>query len=261
MPMLFVGHGNPMNAIEENVFVQGFRELGMQLEKPKLIVVISAHWETRGTRVTAAPVPKTIHDFGGFPPALYQQQYPAPGHAEFARALAADFGGEIAVDHEWGLDHGAWTVLKHLFPLADVPVVEVSLDRGKDAAAHYELGKELAQIRRRGILVVGSGNIIHNLRQVSWPHINTVGFGFDWAEEAHHIFDELIRKGDHQSLIKYDALGTAVRNAVPTPEHYLPLLYILAGQEKKDELQLFNDQLLAGSLSMTSLLIHQRTNS
>jgi 4,5-DOPA dioxygenase extradiol len=255
MPALFVGHGNPMNAIEENQFVQGFRDLGATLPKPSMILCISAHWETRGTKVTAAPNPKTIHDFGGFPPALFAQQYPAPGHVDFAKSLALDLPGLVQEDHEWGLDHGAWTVLKHLYPKADVPVVELSLDRSKDPAAHYELGRMLQQLRYRGVLIVGSGNIVHNLRAVSWQHIQEVGYGYDWAAEARAKLNGFILKGDHSSLKKYASLGAEVAMSIPTPEHYLPLLYTLAAQDAKDEITLFNDHLLAGSLSMTSVLL------
>ncbi|MEY2962975.1 MAG: hypothetical protein RL754_236 [Bacteroidota bacterium] len=253
MPVLFIGHGNPMNAIEENVFTKGFRQMAGYLPQPKLILVISAHWETRGTLVTAMKEPRTIHDFGGFPPELYQQQYPAPGSPEFA-ALIKHLVDEVELDHQWGLDHGAWTVLKHLFPLANVPVVSLSLDRGKDAKSHFALGRELAQLRSKGVLILGSGNIVHNLRAVDWLKINAVDYGYDWAVAAQQRINSFILDRNYQALVDYDKLGADVLQSIPTPEHYLPLLYSLAATEADDDLSVFNDHLLAGSLSMTSLL-------
>ncbi len=255
MPALFLGHGSPMNAIEENEFVRGFREVAGKLPAPRAILCVSAHWETRGTWVTAMDQPRTIHDFGGFPEALYQVQYKAPGSPEFA-TLTRDLvkSTEIGMDHHWGLDHGSWSVIKHLYPEANVPVFQLSLDRGGDTTFHYELGKELKALRKRGILVIGSGNMVHNLRMVAWNRMQET-FAFDWAAEADHFIKEGIRNQQHASLIDYSKAGKALQLAIPTPEHFLPLLYVLAMQDDNDQLTFFNDKPVAGSLTMTSLLL------
>ncbi|MBK9107658.1 MAG: 4,5-DOPA dioxygenase extradiol [Saprospiraceae bacterium] len=256
MPVLFLGHGSPMNAIEENEFVKGFREIAKTLPKPKAILCISAHWETNGSFVTAMPKPRTIHDFGGFPKELYQQQYPAPGHP----LLAKEINGLIAktsvkLDTQWGLDHGAWTVIKHLYPKADVPVIQFSLDYTKDPLYHYELAQQLMPLRRKGVLIIGSGNIVHNLRLVAWDKLNKIDFAFEWALEAREKMNQYLKIGDHQKLIHYQKQGKAFELAIPTPEHYLPLLYTLGLQHKNEKLQVFNDKAVGGSLTMTSLKI------
>lgn len=256
MPVLFLGHGSPMNAIEENEFVAGFREIGKTLPKPNAILCVSAHWETRGTFVTAMEKPRTIHDFGGFPRELYEQQYPAPGSPELARETKELIRKtELGLDEKWGLDHGAWTVLKHLYPQADVPVIQMSLDFYQSPAYHYELARELTSLRKRGILIVGSGNMVHNLRMLAWDKLNADGFAFEWATEASEKMKELIRSGDHQPLIHYQSLGKAFELSIPTPEHYLPMLYALALKEENEKLSFFNDKAVAGSLTMTSLKI------
>ncbi|MCK3685095.1 4,5-DOPA dioxygenase extradiol [Maribellus sp. YY47] len=255
MPVLFLGHGSPMNAIEENEFVQGFRKISSEIEKPKAIVVVSAHWETQGTRVTAMAHPPTIHDFGGFPKALYEIEYPAPGSPELARATQdLVHSTEVHLDDKWGLDHGAWSVIRHMYPDADIPVIQLSLDYRKSPQEHYALAQELSQLREKGILVVGSGNIVHNLRMIHWGKMNE-NFGFDWANEANNKMKELILNGDHQQLINYSKLGSAFTLAIPTPEHYLPLLYALGLHDKKDEINIFNDEPIGGSLTMTSVKI------
>ena len=253
MPVLFIGHGSPMNAIEDNEFVQEFRNQAKKLQKPKAIIVISAHWETRGTFVTSMENPRTIHDFGGFPKELYEEQYPAPGHPTLARELTdiVDPKGTIQTDDKWGLDHGAWTVLKHFFPDADVPVIQLSLDYTKPAKYHYELAQQLKNLRKKGILIVGSGNIVHNLRKVAWNKINEP-YAYDWAEEANSKMKEWIASENHQALIDFENQGKAFDLAIPTAEHYLPLLYTLGLKDENDETLLFNDQPLGGSLSMTS---------
>ncbi len=253
MPVLFLGHGNPMNAIEENPFVEGFRKMGKSIQKPKAILCISAHWETKGTLVTAMQQPRTIHDFGGFPPELYQVQYPAPGSPELAKQTKALIQKtEVGLDDHWGLDHGAWTVIKHLYPDADVPVIQMSLDHTKPAKYHFELARELATLRRKGVLIVGSGNIVHNLSKVAWNQLKS-NFGFEWAIEANERMKSYIQDENFENLIKYGSQGSAFNLAIPTPEHYLPLLYVLALKNNKDESMLFNDELIGGSLSMTSL--------
>lgn len=256
MPVLFLGHGSPMNAIEENEFVQGFRDIAHQIEKPKAILVISAHWETRGTFVTAMENPATIHDFGGFPQALFDVQYPAPGSPELAKLTKEIITTtDVHLDDKWGLDHGSWSVIKHLYPEADVPVVQMSIDYTQSPAYHYALAKELASLRRKGVLIVGSGNNVHNLRMVAWQHLNTVGYAYDWAYEADEKMKAYIRDGNHAPLIEYYKQGKAFELAIPTPEHYLPLLYTLGLQEKNEETFIFNDKPVAGSLAMTSFKI------
>ena len=256
MPVLFLGHGSPMNAIEENDFVRAFRKVGQEIEKPKAILCVSAHWETRGTYVTAMEQPQTIHDFGGFPKALYEVQYPAPGSPELAQETAELIKSTtVGMDHQWGLDHGAWSVIKHMYPDADVPVIQMSLDRSKGARYHYELAQELAALREKGVLIVGSGNMVHNLGRVAWDKLDAPEYGYDWALEAQHKMTEAIRNGDHQTLIDYDKQGMPFRLSIPTPEHYLPLLYALGLQGKDEEISLFNDRAIGGSLTMTSVKI------
>ncbi len=260
MPVLFVGHGSPMNAIEDNPFSQGWREIGKALPRPKAILCISAHWETRGTQVTAMEKPRTIHDFGGFPRALFLAQYPAPGGPWLAEETKETIKQTlIALDEGWGLDHGCWSILAQMFPDADIPVVQLSLDVQKTARDQYELARELAPLRKKGVLILGSGNMVHNLRRVVLKGNNLSDFnqpfGLDWAIEANELFKKLINENDHAKLIQYTALGPAVQLAVPTPEHYLPLLYALALKGEDESITYFNDQALAGSLTMTSLLI------
>jgi 4,5-DOPA dioxygenase extradiol len=256
MPVLFLGHGSPMNAIEENEFVSGFRKVASQIERPKAILCISAHWETTGTCVTAMSQPKTIHDFGGFPKALFDVQYPAQGSPELAEELSnASLSQHIALDHSWGLDHGAWSVIKHLYPNADVPVVQLSLDVRMSAQQHYELARELGYLRKKGVLIVGSGNMVHNLGKVAWNRLDEIGFAFDWAMEASEKMKRCIVDQNHAPLIDFRKQGSAFDLAIPTPEHYLPLLYVLAMQGKADQVSLFNDKALAGALTMTSVII------
>lgn len=256
MPVLFVGHGSPMNAIEENEFVLMWRNLGVSMPKPKAILCISAHWETKGTFITAMPKPQTIHDFGGFPKALYDVQYPAPGSPELAYETKQIITKTIVgLDEKWGLDHGAWSVIRHIYPLADMPVIEMSLDYSQPPQFHYELAKELASFRKKGILIIGSGNIVHNLRMVAWDKVNEPEYGFDWALKANDKFKQLILTNNHKELINYTALGREVQMAVPTPEHYLPLLYTLALKEENESVSFFNDKAVMGSLTMTSVRI------
>jgi len=256
MPVLFVGHGSPMNAIEENEFVQGWRNLGNTLPHPKAILCVSAHWETRGTYVTAMPNPKTIHDFGGFPKALYEVEYPAPGSPELANeAKQAITKTTVGLDGKWGLDHGAWSVIRRMYPEADVPVIQMSLNYSQTPQYHYDLAKELSALRNKGVLIIGSGNMVHNLRMVAWDKINESEYGFAWAIEANNKFKTLIESGDFKSLIDYANLGREVQLAVPTPDHYLPLLYALALKEENEAVSFFNDKPVMGSLTMTSVRI------
>lgn len=256
MPVLFLGHGSPMNAIEENQFVRGFREVARGLPKPAAILCVSAHWLTSGTQVTVMEHPKTIHDFGGFPRALYEVEYPAPGSPALAKETAELLKPwSVGLSQDWGLDHGAWSVIKHLYPKADVPVIQLSIDYSKPASWHFDLARQLSALRRKGILILGSGNIVHNLGLVDFARINEVGYGFDWAIEARSVINDLLKKGDFSPLLNYQQLGKAVSLAVPSPDHFLPLLYTLALREKQEPLALFNDEMLAGSLSMTSVKI------
>jgi len=256
MPVLFLGHGSPMNAIEENEFVQGFRETGKTIPQPSAILCISAHWETRGTFITAMEKPRTIHDFGGFPQALFDVQYPAPGDPLLARETQGLITKTtVGLDESWGLDHGAWSVIKHLYPAADVPVIEMSIDHYQTPQYHYELAKELAALRRKGVLIIGSGNMVHNLRMVAWDKLNADAYGYDWAIEASEQMKQYIRTGDHQQLIRFRSQGLAFDLAIPTAEHYMPLLYTLALQEKDEQVSFFNDKPVGGSLTMTSVRI------
>lgn len=256
MPVLFVGHGSPMNAIEENEFSAGWRKAGETLPKPSMILCVSAHWETDGTFVTAVPKPETIHDFYGFPKALFEVQYPAPGSPELAKEISEEVKStEVGLDEKWGLDHGAWSVIKHMYPNADVPVVQLSLDKRKDPAYHFELAKELAFLRRKGVLIVGSGNIVHNLRVIAWNKMNESEYGYDWAHEADRMLKKTIESGDFKQLADYSKFGKEVNLAIPTPEHFIPLLYSLGLKEDDENISWFNDKLVLGSISMASLMI------
>ncbi|MCX2481951.1 4,5-DOPA dioxygenase extradiol [Pedobacter sp. MR2016-24] len=254
MPAFFIGHGSPMNGIEDNEFSNKWADIGATLPIPKAVIVVSAHWFTPGTAVTAMSFPETIHDFGGFPKALFDAQYPAPGSPELAVEMAELIEStEVTLDHDWGLDHGAWTILKHMFPAADIPVLQLSIDYNKSPKAHYELAGELYQLRRKGVLIMGSGNMVHNLRMVNWDMMQ--GGGYDWAMDINDRFKTMIMNGDHQPLMNYRNLGTAALLAIPTPEHYLPLLYTLGLQNGKEEVSLFNDKAIGGSLTMTSVRV------
>lgn len=256
MPVLFLGHGSPMNAIEENEFVQGFRTMGATIPRPSAILCISAHWETRGTFVTAMENPPTIHDFGGFPKALFDVQYPAPGSPQLAKETKELVKKtEVGLDDKWGLDHGAWSVIKHLYPKADIPVIQMSLDYYQGAQYHYELGKELSALRRKGVLIIGSGNMVHNLGLIKWDQLNTNDYAYDWAREASIKMKQFIMDDNHNALINYKSNGKAFELSVPSPDHYLPLLYILGLKEKNEHITLFNDKAVAGSLTMTSVKI------
>jgi 4,5-DOPA dioxygenase extradiol len=256
MPVLFLGHGSPMNAIEENQFVTGFRNLAKTLPQPNAILCISAHWYTKGTKVTAMEMPKTIHDFGGFPAELFAVQYPAKGSPQLALETKEILKPvEVELDDTWGLDHGAWSVIKHLYPAANVPVIQLSIDYTKPPEYHFELAKQLSDLRYKGILIVGSGNIVHNLRLVDYPNFDKDNYGYDWAIEARETINNYVLDGNYKPLFDYERQSKALQLAIPTPEHFLPLIYTLGLKDEKDELSLFNDKLVAGSLSMTSVKI------
>jgi 4,5-DOPA dioxygenase extradiol len=245
MPVLFIGHGSPMNAIEENEFVLQWRELGKTLPLPKAILCISAMQK-----------PPTIHDFGGFPQELYNIRYPAPGSPALAYDIKSSLtSADIGLDERWGLDHGAWSVIRNIYPSAGVPVIEMSLDYRKTPREHYELAKELAFLRTKGVLIVGSGNMVHNLGMISWDHANGPVYGFDWAIHANEVFKALINDNNVIDLIGYKGLGNEVKLAVPTPDHFIPLLYTLALRKENETVTFFNDKPVMGSLTMTSLRI------
>lgn len=255
-PVLFIGHGSPMNGIEDNEFSQTWAKMGQEIAKPKAVLVISAHWLTRGTHVTAMEEPRTIHDFGGFPQALFDIQYPAKGSPDLAAATAKLITStDVGLDHDWGLDHGTWTVVRHMYPDADIPVLQLSIDYGRPPEYHYNLAKEISALRKKGVLIIGSGNMVHNLRMLDWRKLNEPDYGFDWAIEMNNIFKEKINDGNHKALIDYENLNKAAKLAIPTPDHYYPLLYTLGLQDNKDTLSFFNDRMVGGSLNMTSVRI------
>jgi 4,5-DOPA dioxygenase extradiol len=219
-------------------------------------VVVSAHWLSRGTRITAMDFPETIHDFGGFPQELFEVQYKAPGSPELAKETASLIqSAAVELDHDWGLDHGTWTIVRHMYPEANIPVLQLSIDATKGPQYHFDLAKELYALRKKGVLIIGSGNMVHNLRMVAWDKLNAEAYGYDWALELNDRFKQLIADGNFQPLINYESLGTAAKLAIPTPEHYLPLLYSLGLKGDKDSISFFNDKTVGGSLTMTSVKI------
>lgn len=251
MPVLFVGHGNPMNALLENDITAGWKQMTAGL-KPTAVLCISAHWETGGTRVTMAPQPATIHDFGGFPPELFAVRYPAPGSPDLGHEIIEKMKPAIVLeDHQWGLDHGTWSVIKHMFPEATIPVLQLSLDRKRSLRDHYELAQELAFLRRRGVLIVGSGNLVHNIGRAKWDSDTP----YDWATEFDEQVKDLILDGNHAELIGCAAKSRAAALSIPTREHYLPLLYALALQDKAEKITFFNESILMGSMSMRSFVV------
>lgn len=256
MPVLFVGHGSPMNGIEDNEFSQRWKQMAGDIPEPKAVLVISAHWFRKGTMITAMDFPPTIHDFGGFPKALFDVQYPAPGDPALAMETAGLIrSAHVEPDHDWGLDHGTWTVVRHMYPKADIPVLQLSIDYTKAPQYHYDLAKELMALRKKGVLIIGSGNMVHNLRMVAWDKINEAGYGYDWALQMNDTFKTLITDGNFEPLIRYSGFGKAGQLAIPTPEHYLPLLYTLGLKSANDTVSFFNDKAVAGSLTMTSVKI------
>ncbi|MDD5363900.1 MAG: 4,5-DOPA dioxygenase extradiol [Gallionellaceae bacterium] len=251
MPVLFLGHGNPMNALEDNADSRFWRDLARQLPRPRAILAISAHWETRGIAVTAAARPQTIHDFHGFPASLAAFQYPAPGEPELAARIAGMLAPEpVALDTAWGLDHGAWSLLAHLYPAADIPVVQLGLDLGRDPAGHYHLARRLRPLRNEGVLVLASGNVVHDLRRMDWRQPD---LEFDWARRFSDRVRDRLGAGDHGALIDYSDLTAEANQAVPTPEHFLPLLYAAALANEGEAPRFFNDRIEYGSIGMLSL--------
>lgn len=252
MPALFIGHGSPMNTLETNRYTAGWRALGAALPRPSGIVCISAHWQTRGLAVTAMPAPRTIHDFHGFPPALYQVRYPAPGSAALAERVAAALQPlPVALDTRWGLDHGAWSVLVHLWPAADVPVVQLSLDATQPAAFHHALGARLAALRAQGVLLLGSGNVVHNLGRLDWheqrPH--------PWATRFEAHVRHCLVTGNDAGLVDWKAHGPDAREAIPTPEHYWPLLPIVGARQTGEAAAVVLEGIELRAISMLSVQV------
>ncbi len=254
MPVLFIGHGSPMNGILDTNFSRQWKEMAKSIPTPKAVLVISAHWLSRGTKITAMDFPKTIHDFGGFPKELYEVQYPAPGNPALARETAELIKSTtVELNHDWGLDHGTWTIVRHMYPEAKIPVLQLSIDYTKSHQYHYDLANELIALRNKGVLIIGSGNMVHNLGMAAFDKINEEDYAYEWATEINTKFKELISNGDHQQLIHYEKLGKSALLAIPTPEHYWPLLYTLGLKNTKDTVSFFNDKAVAGSLTMTSV--------
>jgi 4,5-DOPA dioxygenase extradiol len=258
MPALFIGHGSPMNAIEDNEFTTAWKSMGKTITKPKAILCVSAHWETRGTYVTAMEKPETIHDFGGFPKALFDVEYPAKGSKWLAEETRNSITStDVQLTEHWGLDHGSWSVLKQLYPDADVPVIQLSLDATKDAQYHYDLAQQLAVLRKKGVLIVGSGNMVHNFQYAQFSAAGMSPNALDWAVEANENFKKLITANDAKSLINYKKHSRALQLSAPTPEHYLPMIYALALRGKEEKVSFFNDKVVGGSFSMTSFKIEK----
>jgi len=249
-PAVFFGHGSPMNTLEHNRHTEAWRTFGRTTPRPRAILAISAHWYVRETAITAMAVPKTIHDFGGFPPALHAYQYPARGDPQLA-ARVHDLLAPVSVrlDLDWGLDHGTWSVLAHVYPDADIPVVQLAIDRTRPAAFHHEFGQLLAPLRDEGVMLVGSGNIVHNLGVIQWnPHAAP----YPWAKRFNDATRDLLQRHDHAPLIAYESLGDAARMSVPTSEHYLPALYVMGARREDETLSIVTDGIELGSISMLS---------
>lgn len=254
MPAIFFGHGNPMNALLRNEYTEGWAALGAEIPRPKAVLCVSAHWYSPGTSVTAMSSPRTIHDFGGFPRELYEVGYPAPGAPELAgrvQSLLAPVA--VGLDNHWGLDHGTWSVLCHVFPDADVPVVQLSIDETQPAHYHYEIGKQLARLREEGVLIIGSGNLVHNLHAYAWGRHKVEPF--DWAVRFEALARELLLAGDHEPLVNYENLGRDAMLSAPTPDHYLPLLYIIALQRAGERVTFPVEGFDGGSISMLTIRI------
>jgi 4,5-DOPA dioxygenase extradiol len=253
MPVLFVGHGSPMNGIEDNRFSRAWTSVGATVPRPRAVLCVSAHWLTEGTFVHGAENPRTIHDFWGFPPELYAMRYPCPGDEKAAKAVQSlEAPVSIGWDLDWGVDHGNWIVMTRMFPKADVPVFQLSLDLSKPSRTHYDIGAALAPLRRKGVLIVGSGNIVHNLGMLAFEEMAKP---FGWADEFDALASGLLEKGDHASLVAYENLGHAARLAVPTPDHYWPMLYVLGLQEKDERPEFFIDGITHGSVSMRGFVL------
>ncbi|WP_101697223.1 4,5-DOPA dioxygenase extradiol [Clostridium minihomine] len=251
MPALFVGHGSPMNAVESNSYTKKWEEIGQQLPRPKAILMVSAHWYTHGTRITNEKTPRMVYDMYGFPEELYRVKYPCPGSPELALNTAKLLSVPVQVDNSWGLDHGAWSVLSRMFPEADIPVVQLSVDGTAPAHMHFQIGRELSSLRDEGIMIMGSGNVVHNLARISWQQES----GFSWAEEFDSYIRMKIEQQKYQDVVDYEKAGASAKLAFPTPDHFYPLLYVLGAAQEADQLTVFNSECLMGSMSMTGYLL------
>ena len=254
MPAIFFGHGNPLNALGNNSYTQGWRRIGRELPEPKAILSISAHWFVPRLAVTETPTPRTIHDFGGFPRELYEVQYPAPGDPKLARHVQKLLAPlQVELDASWGLDHGTWSVLRHVYPGANVPVVQLSIDETRPASYHFEIGKKLAPLRNQAILIMGSGNMIHNLHTYGWGR--QIPDPYDWAVRFETTAKEMIMAGDYESLINYERLGPDALLSIPTPDHYLPLLYVLGSTQEGEAVTFPVEGVDGGSISMLTVRV------
>ena len=252
MPTIFFGHGNPMNALQDNHWSRGWAAIGQRLPRPRAVLAVSAHWYLPATAVTATAMPRTIHDFGGFPRELFEVQYPAPGDLGLVRRVRELLQPlDVRADVSWGLDHGTWSVLRHVYPDADVPVVQLSIDATQAPAFHYGLGKRLRPLRDEGVLVIGSGDVVHNLHRYAWGQSPVASF--DWAQRFEAQVRELIVRGDHAALTDYTALGRDAELSIPTPDHYLPLLYVLGASDPGEPVSFPVEGMDGGSISMLSV--------
>jgi len=254
LPAIFFGHGNPMNALLKNEYTDAWKRIGHEMVRPKAILSISAHWFVPETGVTVATAPRTIHDFGGFPRELYQVEYPAPGDPQLARRVQKLLAPvPVQLSQTWGLDHGTWSVLRHLYPDADIPVVQLSIDENQPAAFHYEMGQKLAPLREEGVLIAGSGNLVHNLHAYAWGrHLPDP---YDWAVRFEKEARELMLTGDHTRLVQYEALGRDAALSIPTPDHYLPLLYVIGARQQGEPVTFPVEGVDGGSISMLTAQI------
>jgi 4,5-DOPA dioxygenase extradiol len=254
LPAIFFGHGNPMNALANNGYTESWRRIGQDTRRPKAILAVSAHWYVPGTGVTIATRPRTIHDFGGFPPELYQVQYPAPGDPQLARRVQQLLAPlPVSLDDSWGLDHGTWSVLRHVYPSADIPVVQLSIDETRPAAFHFEIGRKLAPLRDEDVLIVGSGNLVHNLHAYAWGHHPREPY--DWAVRFEKAAREMMLGGDLEPLVGYERLGRDATLSIPTPDHYLPLLYVLGSKRPADATRFPVEGVDGGSISMLAVQV------
>ena len=251
MPMIFVGHGSPMNAIEDNAYTRSWREMAERIPKPTSIVSISAHWYTKGTKIMNEKNPKTIYDMYGFPRELYEIVYNTPGSPETAEASKALISRETSYNNSWGIDHGTWSVLVHMYPESDIPVFQISIDAYAPPEAHYRIGRELRSLREQGVLILGSGNIVHNLRLADWDMDDV---GFDWAYEFDGSIHDSIMKKDHEKILKYEELGSLAKLAVPITDHFYPLLYALGASDEGDSISVYNRSCVLGSVMMTAYI-------
>lgn len=250
MPVLFIGHGSPMNAIEENEYTQNWKKIALEIPKPKAILSISAHWFTHGTRTMDEVHPKVINDMYGFPQALYEVNYTAPGAPEFAHETVELVGRKVSIDNSWGIDHGTWSVLTNMYPSKDIPVYQLSIDQSATPEVHYEIGQQLKSLREKGVLIMGSGNVVHNLREVSFSEEG----GYPWAYQFDDYMQEHIISRSYEKVLEYPSQGQSAGLAVPTTDHLDPLFYVLGASDHEDQVKVFNKSCMAGSLSMTSYI-------